>query len=220
VSDYLQAFVTKRENIVEIVKTLSLDDSLIQEATAAAREEASTSTPEQNPISVPRVTCQAKDAAIRDVVLGCFRYDVLFTLYHRRRTRDQKKLAEKELTTTTSAFSSTLDNTKLLGDNDLNMDVDDKDLEEQLERKADIELLTSQSVPNLSVQIHLVYEDPKSTRPTRADIRFSDGQDLVKGDTLSAKDPLHAQHNKWANLLTSNHSLFNAILSIADLHKL
>lgn len=226
-SDYLQAFVTRRENINELIKTFTLDDSLIHEAKAtvaaaveAARVDAITPTPEQDPISVPRITCQAKDAAIRDVVLSCLRYDALFTLSHRRQDRDKKKLAERKSTTTTSAFPSTFDNAKLMGDIDLDMDVDEKDSEEQLERKADIEFLTSQSaVPALSVQIHLVYEDPLSTRPTRADVLFSEGHDLVKVDTLSAKDPLRAQHKKWTNLLTTNYSLFNAILSIADLHK-
>ncbi|KAG0283507.1 hypothetical protein BGZ96_012094 [Linnemannia gamsii] len=227
VSDYLQAFVTRRENINEIIKTFTLDDSLIQEATAtvavaeaAARADAITSTPEQDPISVPRITCQAKDAAIRDVVLSCLRYDALFTLFHRRQDRDKKKIVGRKPTTTASAFSSTFDNTKLLGDIDLDMDVDEKDSEEQLDHKADIEFLTSQSaVPALSVQIHLIYEDTLSTRPTWADILFSDGHDLVQVDTLSAKDPLRAQHKKWTNLLSTNHSLFNAILSIADLHK-
>ncbi|KAF9142287.1 hypothetical protein BG015_000981, partial [Linnemannia schmuckeri] len=181
VSDYLQAFVTRRENINRIITTFSLDKSLIQTATSAAaaaaaaaadNEDATTSAPDQDPISVPQITCKAKDAAIRDVVLTCFRYDALFTLYHRHQARDQKKkLAEKQkpaTITSASTFSSIFgDNTKLLNDNDLDMDID-KETEEELERKADVELLNLPG-SDLSVQIHLVYEDSHSTTPTRAD---------------------------------------------------
>ncbi|KAF8932998.1 hypothetical protein BGZ47_011070 [Haplosporangium gracile] len=231
VSDYLQAFVTRRENINQIIATFSLDKSLIQAATSAAaaaaaaaadNEDTTTSVPEQNSISVPQITCKAKDAAIRDVVLSCFRYDALFTLYHRHQTRDQKReLAKKQkpaTTTSASTFSSIFgDNTKLLDDNDLDMDID-KESEEELERKTDVELL---NLPGsaLSAQIHLVYEDSHSTTPTRVDVRFSKGHNLVQIDTLPKTHLLREQHTKWTNCLTANPSLLNAVLSIADLHK-
>ncbi|KAG9061990.1 hypothetical protein KI688_006709 [Linnemannia hyalina] len=192
VADYLQAFVTRRENINEIINTFSLDKSLIQAATtaseaaavaaAAAAEEEGATIPaqEQDAISIPEITCKTKDAAIRDIVLSCFRYDTLFTLYHRRQSRDAKKKdAENQKqkpapATSTSTFSSNFgDNTKLLDDDDLAMDLD-KEPEEELDRKADLELLKSQTGADvLSVQIHLIYEDSHSTTPTRADVQFS-----------------------------------------------
>lgn len=238
-SDYLQAFVTRREHINEIISTFNLDKSLIQAATAvseaatvaaalAAGEEegATTSAPEQDAISIPEISCKTKDAAIRDIVLSCFRYDTLFTLYHRRQARDaEKKDAENQKqkpapATSTSMFSSNFgDNTKLLDDDDLAMDLD-KESEEELERKADLELLKSQTgAAALSVQIHLIYEDSHSTTPSRADVRFSKGHDLIQIDSLPKRHPLREQHAKWTNSLLTNYSLYHAILSIADLHK-
>ncbi|OAQ26579.1 hypothetical protein K457DRAFT_21960 [Linnemannia elongata AG-77] len=237
VSDYLQAFVTRRENINEIISTFSLDKSLIQAATAASEaaavaaaaaaveEGATTPAPEQDAISIPEITCKTKDAAIRDIVLSCFQYDTLFTLYHRRQARVSKKKdagnQQKPTTaTSTSMFSSNFgDNTKLLDDDDLAMDLD-KESEEELELKADLELLKSHpGAAVLSVQIHLIYEGSHSTTPTRADVRFSRGLDLIQIDSLPRKHPLREQHAKWINSLTTNYSLYHAILSIADLHK-
>lgn len=237
-SDYLQAFVTRREHVNEIISTFNLDKSLIQAAkavseaaavvaTAVEEEEgATTSAPEQDAISIPEITCKTKDAAIRDIVLSCFRYDTLFTLYHHRQAREAgKKDAGNQKqkpapATSTSMFSSNFgDNTKLLDDDDLAMDLD-KESEEELELKADLDLLKSQAgAAVLSVQIHLIYEDSHSTTPTKADVRFSKGRDLIQIDSLPRRHPLREQHAKWINSLTTNYSLYDAILSIADLHK-
>ncbi|KAG0197866.1 hypothetical protein BGX33_000278 [Mortierella sp. NVP41] len=194
VSDYLQAFVTRRENIQQLISTFTLDDSIL---TTNEETEADPDQP-QAPITLPRITCQTKDAAIRDVVLSCFRYDALFTLYHRRQAREQKR-NEAKAKSKASGFTSTTATTNfstLMGDYQLDMDIDNEESEEQGERKEDLELLKG-PVAALSVQIHLVYDDLKSTMPSRAEVQFSKGHDAILLDRLSTEDSLRAQHAQW-----------------------
>ncbi|KAF9124636.1 hypothetical protein BGW39_008062 [Mortierella sp. 14UC] len=230
ISDYLQAFVARRENIIQIIENFTLDESLFKAAvktvTAAAAEG---ETAAQGLVSLPTITCQAKDAAIRDVVLSCFRYNTLFTLYNRRQAREQKNMAEKSVKDANalgSGFSSTTTTTdipKFLRDHDLDMDIDTdinnnvEEAEEQREQKEDLDLLRLLEPTTLSVQIHLIYDDPQSSTPTQADVQFSKGHDLVRLETLSARDPMREQHARWTKLLTKSYSLFDAIKGIADL---
>ncbi|KAG0275163.1 hypothetical protein BGZ95_009116 [Linnemannia exigua] len=227
VSGYLQSFVARRENVIQIIEIFTLGDSLLKAAaeavTAATVDDEAT--PNQGHITLPQITCQTKDAAIRDVVFNCFRYNTLFTLYSRRQAREQKKMVEKSTKSASapgSGFSSTTATTNismLLGNHDIDMDIDTEDIveetEEQREQKEDLELL-GQHEPNLSAQIHLIYDDLQSTTPSRADVQFSKDHDLIRLETLSAKDPLRAQHARWTKLLIKSYSLIDAMKSIAD----
>ncbi|KAF9902364.1 hypothetical protein EC991_004996 [Linnemannia zychae] len=230
ISDYLQAFVTRRENIIQIIKDFTLDDSLFKAAatsvTAAVAEGEEAA---HGLTSLPIISCQAKDAAIRDVVLSCFRYNTLFALYNRRQAREQKRLAKnstKDPSTHRSGFPSSTNTTnisKLLGGHDLAMDIDTEndsnveETEEQRELKEDLDLLRTPEPIILSVEIHLIYDDLQSTTPTRADIQFSKGHDVVRLETLSSRDPIRALHARWTKLLTKSYSLLDAFKGIADL---
>jgi hypothetical protein len=178
--------------------------------------------------SLPTITCHTKDAAIRDVVLSCFRYNTLFTLYNRRQAREQKRLIErskKDANAYRSEFSSattTTNTAKPLEGHDLDMDIDIDnnnvmEINGNSEQKEDLELLRLPEPAALSVQIHLIYDDLQSATPTRADVQFSKGHDLIRLETLSARDPMRAQHARWTKLLTKSYSLFDAIKGIAEL---
>ncbi|KAK3834122.1 MAG: Cenp-O kinetochore centromere component-domain-containing protein, partial [Linnemannia gamsii] len=231
VSGYLQSFVARRENVVQVIETFTLSNSLLKAAaevvTAATADD--DTTPNQAHVTLPRISCQTKDAAIRDVVFNCFRYNTLFTLYNRRQVREQKQLVEKATKSATvpgSGFSSTTTTTnisKVLDNHDLDMDIDTdntvEDSEEQREQKEDMELL-GQPETNVSAQIHLIYDDLQSTTPSRADVQFSKGHDLIRLETLSSKDPLRVQHARWTKLLIKSYSLVDAMKSIADLQNI
>ncbi|KAF9920658.1 hypothetical protein FBU30_009487 [Linnemannia zychae] len=228
VSDYLQAYVTRRENLSQVVKTFTLDDTLIQVATSSVEGTTATTTtpPGQGPISIPQISCLAQDAAVRDITLHCFRYDVMFKLYHLHLAREKQKRARNETTTKSGIFLSATSNTpnstvnidKPTDNHDLEMDIDgeDNDSEEHREREECLGLLKS-TEPIVSAKIHLVYGDLQSTLPARVNVQFLKGNYPIQLDSLPVKDPLRLQHSQWVKILSNDFSLYNAILNIADL---
>ncbi|KAF9180159.1 hypothetical protein BGZ51_006413 [Haplosporangium sp. Z 767] len=85
VSDYLQAFVGRRENINRLLQDLSAASSTYPGANPDTMEQT----------TIPYLKCQSQDAAIRDVVLFFYRYDTLLKLFNRRRAK-QARVADKE----------------------------------------------------------------------------------------------------------------------------
>ncbi|KAF9211549.1 hypothetical protein BGZ59_007932 [Podila verticillata] len=168
VSEYLQAFVVRRENINKLLRDFSTAaDSLPKNTSSAADNSVSP------PFQRPSIIVQSKDAAIRDVVLYITHFRTLFRLYNRLMAKQKRqvakaKLAQAPTTITKSGLS------KLLSDNDLDMDVDsDSEMDQGLiQENKDLlrELVTSREMH--SAQIRLVYEDLTTTQPSRVHIRF------------------------------------------------
>ncbi|KAG0255332.1 hypothetical protein BG011_005195 [Mortierella polycephala] len=85
VSDYLQAFVSRRENVSQLLQHLSAASSTYPGASPDTMEQA----------TIPHLKCQSQDAAIRDVVFFFYRYDTLLKLFNRWRAK-QALVADKE----------------------------------------------------------------------------------------------------------------------------
>ncbi|KAG0362264.1 hypothetical protein BG005_006250 [Podila minutissima] len=206
VSEYLQAFVARRENINKLLRDLSTAaDSLPKDTQPAADNTVSP------PFQRPSIIVQSKDAAIRDVVLYVTHFRTLFKLYNRltakqKRQEAKAKLAQAPTTTTTSGLS------KLLSENDLDMDVDSDEEMTQGPNQANKdllqELLTSQEMH--SAQIRLVYEDLTSTRPSRVHIRFRRNYEVQEDVDLWRE-----QRPVWTGILLTENSLVEAFAKIS-----
>ncbi|KAG0208643.1 hypothetical protein BGX28_000451 [Mortierella sp. GBA30] len=188
-SDYLQAFVKRRENINHVIKDLS---------------EASATFPGAGTLdhsSVPHIVSQSQDSAIRDVVLFCFQYQIIFKLYNRQKAKKEHAKERRR-----------------------DMDIDDhpqqKLQETEEETKEENMDLQTEAVngPPLSVHIHLVYDDLTSTRPTDVHVRFSKGNEMVRTETMSSSS-YHSQQAQWVHFLSSEDSLVEAIARISDLYQ-
>ncbi|KAF9330566.1 hypothetical protein BG006_006468 [Podila minutissima] len=206
VSEYLQAFVARRENINKLLRDLSTAaDSLPKDTPPAADITVSPS------FQRPSIIVQSKDAAIRDVVLYVTHFRTLFKLYNRltakqKRQEAKAKLAQAPTTTTTSGLS------KLLSENDLDMDVDsDSEMTQdpnQANKDLLQELLTSQEMH--SAQIRLVYEDLTSTRPSRVHIRFRRNYEVQEDVDLWRE-----QRPVWTGILLTENNLVEAFAKIS-----
>ncbi|KAG0093679.1 hypothetical protein BGZ93_010182 [Podila epicladia] len=206
VSEYLQAFVTRRENINKLLRDLSTAaDSLPKDTPPIAGNTVS-------PLfQRPSIIVQSKDAAIRDVVLYITHFRTLFKLYNRltakqKRQEAKAKLAQAPTTTTTSGLS------KLLSENDLDMDIDsDSEMVQgpnQANKDLLQELLTSQEMH--SAQIRLVYEDLTSTRPSRVHIRFRRNYEVQEDVDLWRE-----QRPVWTRILLTENNLVEAFAVIS-----
>ncbi|KAF9318346.1 hypothetical protein BG003_011359 [Podila horticola] len=209
VSEYLQAFVARRENINKLLRDLSTAaDSLPKDTPPAANNTVSP------PFQRPSIIIQSKDAAIRDVVFYITHFRTLFKLYNRLMTKQKRqdakaKLAQAPTTTTTSGLS------KLLSENDLDMDVDsDLEMADPNQANTDLlrELLTSREMH--SAQIRLVYEDLTTTRPSRVHIRFRRNYEVQEDADLWRE-----QRPVWTRILQSENNLVEAFTKIAKLIK-
>ncbi|KAG0040619.1 hypothetical protein BGZ82_000577 [Podila clonocystis] len=206
VSGYLQAFVTRRENINKLLRDLSTAAESLPKDTPPADN--NTASP---PFQRPSIIVQSKDAAIRDVVLYITHFRTLFKLHNRltakqKRQEAKTKLAQAPTTTTTSGLS------KLLSENDLDMDVDsDSEITHdpnQANKDLLQELLTSHEMH--SAQIRLVYEDLTTTRPSRVHIRFRRNYEVQEDVDLWRE-----QRPVWTRILLSENNLVEAFTRIS-----
>ncbi|KAG0348119.1 hypothetical protein BG004_006022 [Podila humilis] len=217
VSEYLQAFVVRRENISKILKDFSsAAESLPKEEKDPLNTTTSSTVQQQQQQQQqqrPNIIVQSKDAAIQDVVLYITHFNILFKLYNRqvikqRRQEAKTKLALAPTTITSSGLS------RLLSDHNLmDMDIDDNDSETNNahSNNADLlqELTSSEEIH--SVQIRLVYEDLTTTRPTKAYIRFRGSYESEVSVDLW-RTPLLPE---WKRVLLEESSLAEAFASIA-----
>ncbi|KAI9232786.1 MAG: Cenp-O kinetochore centromere component-domain-containing protein [Podila humilis] len=207
VSEYLQAFVVRRENINKLLRDFSTAaDSLPKNTSSAADNSVSP------PFQRPSIIVQSKDAAIRDVVLYITHFRTLFRLYNRLMAKQKRqvakaKLAQAPTTITKSGLS------KLLSDNDLDMDVDsDSEMDQGLiQENKDLlrELVTSREMH--SAQIRLVYEDLTTTQPSRVHIRFRRNYEVQEDPDLWRE-----QRPVWTRILQSDRNLVEAFTKIAN----
>lgn len=156
---------------------------------------------------------RSQDAAIRGVVLLITRYDALFQIFHiyqARAIRKKEKL-------------------KGLNRSVLDMDVDmeqpstndSEDEEEPLleSEKAALEGMRGLKGSAAFAQIHLVFDDLTSTKPTEAQVKFVNGGERIRIEKLPSGSPMRNQYNHWVKILKNEESLIDALDRIADLYR-
>jgi len=68
-------------------------------------------------------------------------------------------------------------------------------------------------------QIHLVYDDLTSTKPTEVQVKFANGSERIRIEKLPSGSPMRNQYNHWVKILKTEESLIDALDRIADLYR-
>ncbi|GJJ67806.1 hypothetical protein EMPS_00152 [Entomortierella parvispora] len=201
ISEYLQAFVTRREYIS---RTIHEFNSAVQTIFKLY----------QHGHTLPQMELRSQDAAIRGVVLLITRYDALFQLLHMYRTRANREIEKSKRS--------------ILGAMDMDIDVDlpstdsNEDKEEGLleSEKTALEGMRGLKGSAAFAQIHLVYDDLTSTKPTEVQVKFANGNERIRIEKLPSGSPMRNQYNHWVKILKTEESLVDALDRIADLYRI
>ncbi|KAF9422895.1 hypothetical protein BGZ94_008460 [Podila epigama] len=211
-SEYLQAFVQRRENINKVVQDLSSASlTLPYDALSTYIYDSGVHTSRR-----PGISITEKDASMSDVTLSIIHFDLLFRLFNRQlEKRKRREIKEKLALAPTTITSSGL--SKLLGDHDMDLDmINDSDSEENLREENESFLKELMAIDEASsVQIHIVYKDLKSSRPTRVDVKFTGEIRSAKGKG-SATTYGQQSTSKWVQAIMSEKTLIDAFEKISN----
>ncbi|KAF9583626.1 hypothetical protein BGW38_009012 [Lunasporangiospora selenospora] len=215
ISEYLQAFVTKREMINGVIQDLTAaipaktrpEQQLPQLEGPSSKDQLET-----DPSSaLPHVVCENMDASIQSATLLFYRYDDLFKLFNRSRRK-------KNLTYTRSKSNLSKDaDTDMDLDHDVSDEAENDFLEDDETVIAALQNRHSES-PLLAASVKLQFDDFSSTQPTGVEVRFMVGSDVVDVETIPGHLPLKAIHANWVQYLRSEYNLLRAIEKISDLY--
>ncbi|KAG0046485.1 hypothetical protein BGZ83_008353 [Gryganskiella cystojenkinii] len=204
----LKAFVARREYINKTIQKLN-----------AAAESMLNLYPEAH--TLPVIECRSQDTAIRDVVLLLARYDALFQLTHlyRARTKRESDQARRRRDSFEMDMDVDMDSTTpsaAVTDTNKNLDGEESLLESE---KTVLEGMRGLRGSAAFAQIHLIYDDLTSTKPTEVGIKFAHGSERIRIEQLPSGSPMRNQYNHWVKILKTEASLDVALDRIADLYR-